>query len=148
MSTIGREVCPHCGQTINKRKIVLYRGMVVALGEIYKWCREKNRHEFTRKEIKHVLKTDGQIARFGDWVMFGGLLYKGGKAQWGMNMERTQEFLRCKLAIPSVVVKDPITGEVVDRQDYRKINQIKGLLELLDADGAYIAEYVGQTTLI
>jgi hypothetical protein len=153
MSTINKECCPHCGQTINNRKIALFRGMIGSLKEIYKWCKEKDRHEFSRKDIKHLLKTDGQIARFGDWVLFGGLIYKKEKAEWGMNMERTEAFLSGKLEIPTVVIKNPITKEVVDRLDYRTIKQVKGIEEFLDLfDGSFIAEYVpskpGQSSLL
>lgn len=148
MTTINKEVCPCCGQTINNRKIVLYRGMVESLKDIYVWCRKNNRHEFTRKEIKHALKTDGQIARFGDWVYFGGLMYKGEKGMWGMNIERSEQFLNGKLAIPTVITKNAITKEIIDRQEMKVLWQIKGLSQLLDKDGSYISEYVGQGQLI
>lgn len=148
MTTIGKEVCPRCGQTINNRKIVLYRGMVESLREVYLWCILNGRHEFTRKEIKHLLKTDGQIARFGDWVYFGGLMYKGEKGMWGMNMERTRSFLTGRIAIPSVIVKDAITKEIIERIDPKVISQIKGIGQLLDSDGSYIAEYVGQGRIV
>lgn len=139
MRVINKRVCPYCGQSINERKISLFRGMVVPLARVYRWCVEHNRHEFSRKDIKHLLIGDNQIARFGDWVMFGGLLYKKGRGQWGMNMERTKAFLDGSITIPTTIWKNPINGEL-QKEDNRYIKDIPNLSIYLE-DGYYIVEY-------
>src|SRR3990167_6152427 len=106
-NTINKEVCPCCGQSINKRQIGLFKGMAEALWNVYCWCVERNRHEFERKEIKHLFRNENITARFGDWVFFGGLVYKNGKGFYGLNMERCKEFFQGRLAIPTIVTKDP-----------------------------------------
>lgn len=117
----GREVCHSCGQTINNREISLFSGMVKALFEVAKWCKDNNQYEFTRKDIKHLLKDDGQIARFGDWVLFGGIVYKKGKGHYGINIDRARKFYANQLEIPIVVLKSPKgdispikTGKILD----------------------------------
>ncbi len=140
------ERCPHCGQVISKRKITLLKDMVEALKDIYKWCAINNTHEFTRKDIKHLLKTDNQIARFGDWVYFGGIIYKKEKGIWGINMQRANDFLKGKIVIHTVAIKNPLNGEV-ELSEYKKIWQVKGLETFLDEQGIFIPEYVNQNKL-
>lgn len=143
MSTLHKQSCPTCGQSVNEREIGLFKGMVVSLYDIWQWCEEKNRHEFTRKEIKHLLKSDNQIARFGDWVMFGGLVYKQGKGHYGLNMERTRDFFTGRSSIPTLIYKNPLTKEL--RKDrYRYVGQIPSLNELLTENKEFIAKYVEQ----
>ena len=60
--------CPSCGQSVNKRKISLIKDMVTSLRKVYVWCVENNRHEFRRREIRHLLLTENESAHFGDWV--------------------------------------------------------------------------------
>ena len=140
--SINKKLCPCCGQTINRRVISLYKGMIPPLVRVYKWCITNDRHEFTRKEIKHLLHTDSEMARFGDWVMFGGLMYKpeGRRGIWGMNMERTQMFLGGYHMIPTVIIKDPITKEL-EKNDYAYIFEIPNL-NVFFKDGFFEAEYV------
>lgn len=136
----GKRSCPTCGQSVNIREIALYAGMVRALAAVYKWCQEKNRHEFQRKDIKHLLTDDGQIARFGDWVFFGGLVYKQGKGHYGLNIERCREYFSNKLAIPTVVYKDPINDSLTfDKK--RTIKETPQLKEFLNSNFEFIAQY-------
>jgi hypothetical protein len=141
MTTLNKEACPCCGQSINQRKITLFRGMADSLKKVFQWCIEKNKHEFSRKDIKHLLTTDSEIARFGDWVWFGGIVYKRGKGEYGINMERANAFFTGKLKIPMTIVKDPKTDEHYG-EDYRSLSEMHKLKDLLDIDGSYIAEYV------
>lgn len=106
----NRRVCPYCGQTINERIVGLYSGMVRALVRVYYWCLKEDRHEFSRKDIKHLFRgVDNEIARWGDWIMFGaGMVYKpAGKGSWGLNMERTKAFIDGKRQIPLRISKSP-----------------------------------------
>lgn len=140
MTPNDKRPCPTCGQSINTREIGLYRGMVDALSSVYKWCQEKGRHEFTRKEIKHLLKNDGQIARFGDWVLFGGLVYKHGRGHYGLNMERCAGFFSGVAAIPTTIYEDPLTKQITPAK-FRTIKNIPGLGAYLDENQNYQTKY-------
>jgi hypothetical protein len=137
------ERCPTCGSIVSRREIALYRGLIVALYRVYEYVSLRGEgYRFTRKEIKHLLKSENDSARFGDLIFFGGLVFKEGKAHYGLNMERCREFFRNNLAIPTKIWKDPITNEL-EKTDYRKLRQIPSILEKLDAEGFYIANYEG-----
>lgn len=131
--------CESCGSIVSEREISLYRGLVDSLWKVFKWCKENNIHEFETKKVRHLL---GQInyARFGDWVMFGGLVYKKEKAHYGLNMERCEEFFKNRYAIPMRVWKNPVTGEIRPEEKHFS-RDIPSLVKLLDVDGYYIANY-------
>ena len=97
--------CPTCGHAIDKREIALFSGLVEALWRVLKWCEEKQRHEFSRKEIEHLIPGGSEKARFGDLVLFGGLVYKNKKARYGLNMERCDEFFSGRMSIPTVIME-------------------------------------------
>jgi hypothetical protein len=143
----GKNRCQTCGRILDKREIALFDGMVKSLFRVYKWCVEKNKNEFTRKEIEHLLLDGNQKERFGDWVLFGGLVYKNGKAKYGLNMTRCDAFFTGKMNIPSRVWKDPITKEII-KVDYKSINQIPGLVKFLDEDGFFKAKYASAGQLV
>lgn len=133
----------HC---IDKRQISLYAEMVTTLARIYKWCVENNKHEFQRKEIKHLLRSENDTANFGDWVYFGGLAYKVKKngvtlGNWGLNMERCEKFFSGQSVIATKVLKDPITKEV-EKFDYKHESDIEGLHKFLNENGLYNPNYV------
>lgn len=133
--------CPHCGSVLSEREIAMFDGLVVALWNVFKWCESNNRHEFKRKEIKHLFDGENQTARFGDWVMFGGLVYKpNGKGSYGLNMERCQHFFAGELEIPTSIWKNPVTKEL-RKEDYRFIHEIPSLRAFLDENRMYIARY-------
>lgn len=151
----GKNRCPNCGRILEKREIAIFDGMLKSLWNVFKWCLEKEKHEFDRKEIEEFLVGGNQKARFGDWVLFGGLVYrpevkpgKIKKGHFGLNIERCDQFFKNKLSIPSRLWKDPITDEI-DKVDYRFAREIPGLIELLDEDGFYKARYAtaGQLSL-
>lgn len=133
--------CPTCGQNISEREIALYRGLVVALWKVFNFLGEKGSgYKFSRKEIKHLFTEEGETARFGDWVFFGGLVFKYAKGQYGLNIERCESFFRGEYEIPIRVWKNPVTGEI-KREDYRTIHKIPKLIECLNEDGSYNARY-------
>jgi len=131
--------CPYCKRIIDKREISLYRSLIESLGKIYKWCREKEIHNFTKKNIKGLLDHN-DYARFGDLILFGGLVYKGGQSKYGLNMERCEEFFAGKTKIPTRILKDPITKEI-EHFDYKTIRDIPGLVKFLDDEGLYQPHY-------
>lgn len=142
MKVIEKQSCPTCGQSVNERQIALFTEMVDALWSVWQWCQEKGRYEFSRKDIKHLLKTDSQIARFGDWVLFGGLLYRpdGKKGLYGLHKERVRAFFCGELQIPRIIWKNPLTNEL-KRDEYSFISQIPHLGKFLDENAEYIAMY-------
>lgn len=131
--------CPHCGHRIDKRQIVLFSSLVKALWHIYKVCKERGIHEFKMSQIRHLLGKN-EYARFGDWVMFGGLVYKVEKAHYGLNMKRCAGFFSCKDKIPTVIWKDGLTGELT-KENYKDVMSIPKLKDFLDADDMYVANY-------
>lgn len=143
MPSINREICPHCGQTINYREIGLYSGMVKALLAVYVWCIQNQKHEFTRKDIRTILEKRGEniVARWGDWILFGGgMVYKPkGKGTWGLNLKRVSDFAQGKLEIPLRLKKKGIEIEVLETGS---IYDVKGLKDLLDKNNEFLIKYL------
>lgn len=144
MPVINKKVCPYCGQTINKREVTLYSGMVKALVRVFYWCKKKGIHEFTRKDIKPIFNgKDNEIARWGDWIHFGnGMVYKPeGKGSWGLHMDRVAEFIAGKRQIPSKVLIDKVNDQT-EYLDYKYISEVSNLSKFLDEAGEYIVKYI------
>ncbi|MDD5068060.1 MAG: hypothetical protein PHN89_00465 [Candidatus Pacebacteria bacterium] len=125
---------------LEKREVALFRGMVESLALIYDWCMEKGKHEFQRREIEHLLVGGSHKARFGDWVLFGGLVYKDEKGHFGLNMDRTEEFLFGTRIIPIRLWKDPLTGRITPIA-WGNRHDIPGIQEFLDEKGIFRAKY-------
>ena len=138
-NSVGKEVCEHCGQTINSREISLFSGMVAALFEVAKWCKKNNQYEFTRKDIKHLLTSDGQIARFGDWKYFGGLIYQKNKGYYAIDLDRTRLFFANGLEIPIAVAKNP--EGLISTIKTGKILDVPNLTDFLDENLMFLARY-------
>jgi len=134
--------CECCGSTLSYRVITLYTGMVYALWRVFKYAKDKGRTRVTRKEIKHLLTgNENDTARFGDWVMFGGLVHKEGRGKYIINRERCEKYFANELEIPNRIIKDPITKEVVEREDYRTVRQAENIRKFLDEDQMYVTQY-------
>lgn len=132
--------CLACGHIISKRQISLYTGLVKTLWLVFKWCETKGVHEFQTRDVKHLM---GQInyTRFGDWVMFGGLVYKTKKAHYGLNMQRVHDFFKGEYKIPEYVIKDPITGTITQGPDIT-INEVPKLEKFLNEEKEFMARYI------
>lgn len=141
-----KRTCPTCGQSVNKRQIPFYAGMVTALWRVYVWCGERRRHEFAKKEIKHLMG-DVASAVFAYWRWFGGLVYNpdGIKGHYGLNMDRCEQFFRGNLEIPIEVWTDPLTHQIEVTQK-GKLGQIPKIKDFLDANSNYVAMYKGEPT--
>lgn len=135
---IGR--CPCCGGNIADRIISLYRGLIEDMYKVYCWCGANKRHEFQMKDIRHLL-TRNSYARFGDLVWFGGIVYKNGKAHYGMNMVRAKNFFHGFVAIPGQITINQITNQIEERR-FIHINEIKPLKELMTQEGLYDHERI------
>jgi hypothetical protein len=125
------------------RMIVLYTGLVRVLRAVYKHVKNRGGgYRFNRKEIKHlIVGNENDTARFGDWAMFGGLVFKEGKGQYGINVERCEDFFSGRERIPTKIIKDMITGELT-KTEYKYIHQIPKLTEFLDEEGMYTGHKV------
>jgi hypothetical protein len=141
MASKNIEKCPTCGQSVNTRQISLFKELIIGLLRVWAWCNQNDRHEFTRKEVKHLFKSENISARFGDLVYFGGLVYKQGKGNYGLNMERMSQFVAGRYAIPTVVCKNPLTKEITHGEK-KTINDIPSLKKFLDENGEYISKYI------
>lgn len=143
MTTINKKycICPNCNHshTISEREIGLYKGMIESLWRVVLWCEQKVQHEFEMSDIKHLLGKN-EYARFGDWVHFGGLVYKRGKANYGLNLPRCHEFFAGKRPIPQSVYKNPVTREFLQGR-LVTVREIPSLVKFLDENRQYIATY-------
>jgi hypothetical protein len=134
------ERCEHCGHLITGPRIIsLYKGLLTALFDVFKWCEEKGKHEFEMAEVKHFLGKN-EYARFGDLVMFSGLVYKRGKGNYGLHMVRCGAFFSGDEPITIEVEKDPRTGLITPKR-FAKINQIPSLVSFLDENWRFVAKY-------
>ncbi len=141
MNSTHKQVCPTCGQSVNIRQIPFYGGMVSALWKVYNWCEEKGRHEFKKREVKHLMD-DVVISVFHYWRWFGGLVYNpsGVKGDYGLNMERCEQFFSGKLTIPIEVWTNPLTKEISHTRT-GTINDVPGLRQFLDENNNFVARY-------
>lgn len=134
-----KEYCPTCGHIISEREIALFQGMVNALWRAMKWSKEKEIHEFEMGDVKHLF-SQIEYARFGDWVLFGGLVYKKGRGKYGLNLQRCHDFFSGVLAIPTTIWKNPVT-KMIRKENYMTIDRIPSILEMLNQDREYVVLY-------
>lgn len=126
------KLCPCCNANIEDRTIALYSGLIKALYDVCKWCQEKQVHEFEMRDIRHLLQKN-EYTRFGDLVRFGGIVYKKGKASYGIHMERARAFFKGESEIPLYITVNQITNEVVDKK-MGKVTDVKKLTAWLSTD--------------
>lgn len=141
MITHNKQSCPTCGQSVNRRRINCTKAMVSALIKVREWCIANGRTEFSRAEIKHLFTTETETATFGDWVHFGGMLYKpAGRGSWGIHMDRATEFLAGRAAIKISVWHDPL-AKTYTPDRIGTIRDVKGISAYTNAAGDFIVEY-------
>ena len=129
-----------CGHkhNVNLREISLYKGLVVSLFKVLRWCEENKRQSFDMKEIKHLLDKNA-YARFGDLYLFG-LTAKMEKGSYLLKIATCREFFAGYRTIPHSVLKDPTTGEIIPKEHVH-ISSIPNLTEFLDENRQYISQY-------
>lgn len=151
MPTVNKITCTcQCGHvhTISERQVPLLAEMVNSLIRVYKWAKMKEKHEFKRKEIKHLFNTETESAHFGDLVYFGGIMYKEKRGYWGINFSRMESFMAGEYEVPVEVWKNPITKNV-RHGEYVTINKVPNVTKYLDENEEFIATYrSAQTPLI
>lgn len=132
------ECCPFCNRNIKDREESIYLELMVTLFKVYEWCRYKGKHEFTMKDIRHLM---GPVnySRFGNLDHYGGIIYKTEKqnGHFGMNLERAGEFFRGERDIPLKRMVSKVTGETVaETRGFAK--DLPKLKDYLDEHGDYI----------
>ena len=140
--------CPFCTNNVEDRTISIYEELVSQLYAIYRWCGEHERHEFTMKDIQHLLDFNG-YTRFNDLIRCSnGILYRPEdddgerikRGHYGMHMGRAKEFFHQERAVHLQITLNQITHEKTVLKDVM-VNQIPALKELLK-DGVYDWEKV------
>ncbi len=132
--------CEHCNSIVSERQITLFKGMVWALWKVFQWCEANGIDTVQRKQFKGLFKNENETARFGDWVYFGDLVEKEKKGTYKLNFASCRRFFSGIEQIPTVVWKNPVTGETT-AENKRFMRDVKGISELLDKDLMYIAKY-------
>lgn len=83
--------CPHCGQSISKRMVPMWKEMVSGLIKAFEYCKKNGVHEFEFTAIKHLF-TQLEYSRFNYLVRFW-LAYKIQRGTYGLPMKRESEWL-------------------------------------------------------
>lgn len=135
-----RECCKECGRSISRYARQINKQHIQSLWNVYRWCMENNRHEFSMNEIKHLLSQQG-YTKFAYMIHGGGLVYRKEQAQYGINIERCGNFFANKMAIPTKVWKSPIVNVEPILDEYRTLHEIPDISEFLDDKGMYVVEY-------
>lgn len=155
MPTINKQSCPECGQSVNEHEIVLNTALVKALFSVYKYCKEKNRHEWKRVEIDHLIPKGHVYGNFGYWQWFStGLVYRPtsyngrdlagqGKGYWGFNLERIEEFFAGKRQVYMRIWKNPLKseGDNLRFEEPGYIGDIPHISQFLDENKEFIVQY-------
>jgi hypothetical protein len=140
---INKETCECCGATINTYEISLNTSMVRSLLRVMAHAERTGRLTFGRSEIAHCIKGSSENARFGDWVHFGGILFKpDGKGSWGINLLRAQDFVAGKTQIKIKGFKrENKPGLIEGSEEYGYIQDIPKIQQFLDENNDYIVRY-------
>ncbi len=137
--------CPFCNSHIEDRIESIYAELIHALYLVKGWCEAKGVHEFTMKEVRHLL---GQInyTRFGNLVHYGGVVYpikaeknKRRRGHFGINLTRANEVFANTRAFPMSKKIDMITGEVIEETRVY-VRDIPALAKFIDPEGVYRPE--------
>jgi len=135
-----RECCATCGRSIARYARQIDRQHIQSLWQVYKWCIEKDRHEFKLSEVKHLFGQQG-YTKFAYLIHGGGLIYRKEQADYGINMERCQEFFANKYPIPTKIWKSPLKDIEPILDQYCTLHEIPDIKQFLDDKGLYTVEY-------
>lgn len=139
--SLHKQSCPTCGQSVNERTIVLFKGMTECLFQVLQYCEARGVYEFKKKDVKHLL-TDVVSSNFAYWRWFGGLVYNPNDipGNYGLNVNRCRAFFAGQIKIPTTLIKNPLTNEI-RAEDERYIHEIPHITNFLDNNQNYIARY-------
>jgi hypothetical protein len=135
--------CPLCDHNIEDREIAIYQELVGQLYKIYVWCGEHRTHEFSMKDIKHLLDSNG-YARFNDLIQCSnGILYRPQgdeqakrNGKYGMNMGRARAFFKGERTVHLQISMNQITGDWTVLKEV-KVADIPSLSTFLTKSGVY-----------
>lgn len=143
MKTVNKQThtcgCGHT-HTVSERQIPLTMEMVQAMVRVAKWAEERGIYEFKRKEFKHLMRSETETATFGNLVYFGGIFYKNGRGNWGINIPRYHDFIAGRTTVPLEVWKNPITGAITHGEEVH-IKDVPHITKFLDEEQEYITLY-------
>lgn len=137
-------LCPVCHRNINIIEIPLAKIMVRSLLKVYKWALEQkptalDQVYFNMKEVRGMFN-HSEYARFNDLVHFSDILEKQGKAQYSISLPKAEKFLKGEMAIPLVILKNPITKEIKFK-NWGTIHDVPSIMEFLNENGNYVPTY-------
>lgn len=142
--TPDRPKCEHCGQAIKDdwREITLSKSLAEAIWRVYKWSEEKQRDEFNMGDVKHLL-SQSQYATFNDIPKISPKLIDRDRDSrlYQISRDNCREFFKGKIVVSISVWKHGITGEIRPGV-LGHVSELKGIHELMDADGDFIAKYI------
>lgn len=142
------QCCPACGQSINKREVVLFEAMVRDLDIVFRWCLEKNRFEdIPYRDFRHLIGRD-VLSVFAYWKWF---LHEG-VGPWGVNNRYTfdrhvvGDYLAGKKRIPTRLLKTKGRKdfESIEFFDLKFVNEVSPVYARMD-EGEYVVQY-GRTS--
>lgn len=139
--------CPCCDARVSDKKVSFNKDTVRSIHRIYRWCGEKEKHEFKTSEVKHMMDKTS-YANIGHLKKFGGIFYRPtdpetGKTRrglWGMNMERAKEFFEGKRTAPVQIIKDRFTDKIIASTE-KYIGEFPDIREFLQDNGLYDPHY-------
>lgn len=131
------EHCPFCSRNIKDREEALYLELMKSLYLVLKWCEERDRHEFTMKDVRHLL---GQInyTRFGNLDKYGLIYIPDGapKGHYGINRKTLREFFSGHRDIIIKRMVNLTTGQTcAETRAYLK--DIPNLAQFMDSQGEF-----------
>jgi hypothetical protein len=141
MANENIRVCPTCGQSVNLREWALFQGMVEALWDVYEWCIENHTDTFKKSDVKAILDRHGSVGSvFHNWCFLCKALRRLKRGTYTLDLMACREFFNGTRSVWTVMLTDPLTGEVTT-SDRRKVYEIGTLTKFLDDDGNYVAQY-------
>ena len=140
-NVINKEVCRCCGQTINTRNIVVFKGMILALLQVYNWCKKNNRSkDIKRSEFKYLFQNENSTGRFGDWRLFLPQFISGEKGRYNFDLNGLERFFNNEIEIPTLIKKSGKSDDL-EKLNYKTIRAIPKLTEFLDSNNDFVVYY-------
>lgn len=141
MPAIGKQSCPTCGQSTNKREISVYRGMVNMLYRVWQWCESTGVwHDIRSRDVFQFAANRNESVRFADWRTICPSLVGGRKGYYSFSQKNLRAFFTGKVRLACTALKNPLTKEIT-RYDHRYVHEVANLGEFLNENEEYIAQY-------
>lgn len=149
-------ICQACGyvhkEAMAQRTIHFSKTLAFALRNVYKWCREKEVHEFHIRDVRDLMDKTA-YTKFSDLVHLGGMVYRperedGSRGWYGINVQRAGSFFAGKYKVPKRVFKDAKTGVYSPDGDDVTIDLLPHMADLLDANLDYVPTYGVQESMV